>query len=262
MIAGFISFLKCAFLPPIQKLMNDQIEKFYCRNQKQELHRSWNEFFKKVVLNAGISEKRFKEAKCSKTISNFLFQSIIKGYSFSNKDIVLILAKENCWGLSSADIIVLATTFCNSLRHSIKKVSRDDLFIDEVYIPFDLSVPAFVKKINSFSSLNKEYYNHFSKRVQSEFSSDMGINVHFRDEMGVNNRTSNYSVNLSINRFDVSEICSAFFTEDADFVIYRGNVREQVKFVHMDKKGNVRIVLESGASYGTCSKKYSTIWEL
>jgi len=262
MIVNLTSFLKSALLPTIRKLLSNQFENFFLGGKRRKLYKSWKKQFKRVFLNARLSEKKFDDSNCSKMISNLLFQSTIKGYPFSNKDLVLILAKENCWGLSSADIINLVTTFCDSLRPSLKKVNRTDLFIDEVYIELDLSEPTFVQKINNYSGLNKEYYKHFSNRGRNTVNSDMKINVHFRDELGVTNRTSNYSVDVSINRFDVSEICSGFFTADAEYVLCKGTVREQVKFVHMDKKGNVKIVLENESSYGACSKKYVTLWEV
>lgn len=87
------------------------------------------------------------------------------------------------------------------------------------------------------------------------------IKVYFCDEIGVNKKSEKYSIDIEINFVGLSEICSAFFTEDAYYFLYEGNFCEQLKLVGMDKEGNIKLISEN-KSYGTDSKRYNTLWEL
>lgn len=154
-----ISLTRAILLSIIQKLIKYFSNKFSNNGSRVKFYKLSIKKFETVTHNAGINLKKINDSGCLESINNFLFQSISKGYPFSNKDIALILAKENSWGLSSKEIIQLATTFCKTLLHSIE---RDyDYDFSDMCIIFNLKESKFIEKLNDLFRLNTEYYKKF-----------------------------------------------------------------------------------------------------
>lgn len=256
-----ISLIKTVLQPITQKLLGYLFDGFSNKRIKVKFYRLCLKKFEIVVQNAGLSLKKINGSDSLRRINHFFFQSINKGYPFSNKDIALILAKENIWRLDSIEITQLATTFCQTLLHSIERDDEYNSFFRELCIISNLKDSNFNEILNDRTHLNKEYYEHFSKNVRDSSYSHNRIRVYFCDEIGANRKSEKYSIDVEVNIFSFSEICSAFFTEDAYYFLYEGNFREQLKLVGMDKEGNIKLISEN-KSYGTGLKNYKTLWEL
>lgn len=243
--------------------------KFHFKNKKDKLQYLWEEPLLKATQNAGISAERYNNSCASVAIGNLFCQSIRKGNSISNKDIALILARENCLGLNSAGIGDIATTFCIFLNRSIEQDMPIKLYFEgmgfylntEVCEIYDFSTSNFLDKLNNSFAFNEEYYNHFSKRVECKLDSLTKIKVFFPNERGANVRSSNYSSCIRINIFSISEISPAFFTSDADYVLYEGEMSEKLKRVEMDIEGNIKLFFEN-KTYGTLTKGERCIWSI
>lgn len=255
------SLLKTVLQPITQKLLGYLFDRFSNKGIKIKFYRLCLKKFEIVVQNAGLSLKKINGSDSLICINHFLFQSIYKGYPFSNKDIALILAKENSWRLDSIGITQLATTFCQTLLHSIERDGEYNSHFKEMCIISNLKDSNFNEILNDRSRLNKEYYEHFSKNVKDSSYGHNRVRVYFCDEIGANRKSEKYSIDVEVNFFSLSEICAAFFTEDAYYYIYEGNFCEQLKLVEMDKEGNIKLISEN-KSYGTGLKKYKNIWEL
>lgn len=219
----------------------------------------WQKIFIDVISNSGKNSETAKYLVNSKQFIGLLLQPLTKGIQISTEDLALILAIDNKLGLQPNEIIELATTFGERLN--LKKNKKDVSLrnTQEVCKISEIDNHYFYSKLSCQTKFKKTYYENFSQNVKSDKINTCFIKVYYSNEMGAVSRAEKFSIDISVNIFNIDEICPAFFTENAEYELFDRGYGEKLQQVLLDGAGSIKLVF-GDRNCGKNEGKSSVIW--